>query len=79
MLDREQAYYEAHKEELRAKYTGKKIIIAGDSIKGVYDTDGQAYRAAVQTMGLKSGTFMITDVDETGQEIIQRYMTRVYV
>jgi uridylate kinase len=79
MLDREQAYYEAHKEELLEKYTGKKIIIAEDSIKGVYDTDGQAYRAAVQTMKLESGTFMIKDVTATDQESIQRYMTRVYV
>jgi uridylate kinase len=79
MLDREQAYYEAHKEELRKKYIGKKVLIAGDSIKGIYDTDGQAYRAAVQTMKLESGTFMIQDVKETDQEAIQRYMTRVYV
>jgi uridylate kinase len=79
MLEREQAYYEAHKSELRAKYTGKRIIIAGESVKGSYDTDGQAYQAAVQTMNLKPGTFMIKPIFGTDRESIQRYMNRVYV
>jgi hypothetical protein len=76
MLDREQAYFEAHKDELREKYSGKRIVIAGEEIKGAYDTDAEAYAAAVKTM--KPGSFMIKPVTRTDEEAIQRYMNRVY-
>jgi hypothetical protein len=76
MLDREQAYFEAHKDELREKYLGKRIVIAGEELKGVYDTDAEAYAAAVKTM--KPGSFMIKPVTRTDEEAVQRYMNRVY-
>jgi hypothetical protein len=76
MLDKEQAYFEAHKDELREKYLGKRIVIAGEEIKGAYDTDAEAYAAAVKTM--KPGSFMIKPVTRTDEEAIQRYMNRVY-
>jgi hypothetical protein len=76
MLDREQTYFEAHKAELREKYLGKRIVIAGEEIKGAYDTDAEAYAAAVKTM--KPGSFMIKPVTRTDEEAIQRYMNRVY-
>jgi hypothetical protein len=76
MLDREQAYFEAHKDELRKKYLGKRIVIADEEIKGAYDTDAEAYAAAVKT--LKPGSFMIKPVTQTDEEAIQRYMNRVY-
>jgi hypothetical protein len=76
MLEKEQAYFEAHKDEIRAKYAGKRILIAGEEIKGAYETDAEAYAAAVKTM--KPGSFMIKPVTKTDQEAIQRYMNRVY-
>jgi hypothetical protein len=76
MLEKEQAYFEAHKDEIRKKYLNKRIVIAGEEIKGAYDTDAEAYAAAVKTM--KPGSFMIKPVTRTDQEAIQRYMNRVY-
>jgi hypothetical protein len=76
MLEREQAYFEAHKDEIREKYAGKRVVIAGEEIKGVYDTDAEAYTATVKTM--KPGSFMIKPVTRTDEESIQRYMNRVY-
>jgi hypothetical protein len=77
MLEKEQSYFEAHKAELREKYTGKRIVICGNEFKGAYDTDGEAYEAATKTM--KPGTFMIKPVLKTDDEYIQRFMNRVYV
>ena len=77
MLEKEQAYYDEHKAEIREKYVGKRVVISGDSIKGAYDTDGEAYAAARKTM--EPGEFMIKPVTRTDEEAIQRYMTRVYV
>jgi hypothetical protein len=76
MLEKEQAYFETHKDELRKKYLGKRIVISGEEIKGAYETDGEAYAAATKIM--KPGTFMIKPVTSTDQEAIQRYMNRVY-
>jgi hypothetical protein len=76
MFEKEQAYFEAHKDEIRKKYLHKRIVIAGEEIKGAYDTDAEAYEAAIQTM--KPGSFMIRPVTRTDQEAIQRYMNRVY-
>jgi hypothetical protein len=76
MLEKEQAYFEAHKDELREKYLDKRIVIAGEEVVGAYDTDAEAYAAATKTM--KPGSFMIKPVTRTDQEAIQRYMNRVY-
>jgi uridylate kinase len=76
MLEKEQAYYEAHKAELRARYTGKRIVISGDEVKGAYDSDGEAYSHAIQS--IKPGEFMIKLVTATDEEAIQRFMNRVY-
>jgi hypothetical protein len=76
MLEKEQAYFKAHKDEFRKKYLGKRIVISGEELKGAYDTDEEAYAAAVKTM--KPGSFMIKLVTQTDQESVQRYMNRVY-
>jgi hypothetical protein len=76
MLEKEQAFFETHKDELREKYAGKRIVIAEEEVKGAYSTDAEAYAAAVKTM--KPGSFMIKLVTRTDEEAIQRYMNRVY-
>jgi hypothetical protein len=32
MLEKESAFYEAHKAELRQKYAGKRVVIANDMV-----------------------------------------------
>jgi hypothetical protein len=60
MLEKEQEYYENHKEELREKYAGKEVVIAGETILGVYDTAGEAYKETRKTV--PPGSFMIKTV-----------------
>jgi hypothetical protein len=57
MLENEQAFYIAHRAELRAKYFGKRVVIADDQILGIYDTDREALRETVKTR--PRGSFMV--------------------
>jgi hypothetical protein len=57
MLEKETAYYEAHRAELRAKYAGKRVVIAKDKILGIYDSDREAMRETVKI--LPRGSFMV--------------------
>jgi hypothetical protein len=57
MLEREQAFYEAHRDELRAKYAGKRVVIVEDQVLGFYDTDGEAWDETIKTR--QAGSFMI--------------------
>jgi hypothetical protein len=36
MLEKESAFYEAHKAELRQQYAGKRVVIADNQILGIY-------------------------------------------
>jgi hypothetical protein len=56
------AFYLAHKPELRAKYRGKHIVIIGEEVVGVYDDAGTACHETVKTYPL--GSFMLMDIPE---------------
>ena len=56
-LEKEQAFYEANKAELRSKYAGKRVVINSDKILGVYDSDREAIRETAKTM--PRGSFMV--------------------
>ena len=56
-LERENAYYEAHKAELREKYLHKWLVITGDSLWGVYDKVSEAGKEALKHF--EPGEFMI--------------------
>jgi hypothetical protein len=56
-LETEQAFYEAHRDELRAKYAGKRVVIADDTILGIYETDREALQETVKTR--PRGSFMV--------------------
>lgn len=77
MLQKEQEFFESHKEEFREKYLGKRVIISGNELKGVYSTDEEALSNALKTM--QPGSFMIKLISATDEEPIQRFFSRVYV
>ena len=56
-LEKEQAFYEANRAELRLKYAGKRVVIASDKILGIYDSDREAIRETIKTM--PRGSFMV--------------------
>jgi predicted restriction endonuclease len=74
-LEKEQAFYEVHRDELRAKYLGKRIVIVGNEILGVYDTDREAINETEKTRPL--GTFMVKYIPvDPDDEVITIYSPR---
>jgi hypothetical protein len=71
-LEKEQAFYEAHRTEFRSKYLGKRVVIADNQILGVYDSDREAFDETVKDR--KAGTFMIKHIPvDPEDEIIHIY------
>jgi hypothetical protein len=60
MFERENAFYEANRKQLRQKYLGKEIVIIGDEIIGVYDDLDTAVDETEKTRPL--GTFCVKSV-----------------
>ena len=56
-LEKEQAFYEANRTELRSKYAGKRVVIASNKVLGVYDSDREAMQETAKT--LPRGSFMV--------------------
>ena len=59
MLDKEFQYFLEHQQELASKYSGKFIVIVGDSVVGVYDTNEDAYEESLKSY--KLGEFLIQE------------------
>jgi hypothetical protein len=70
MLEKETAYYEAHRAELCAKYAGKRVVIADDKILGIYDSDREAMRETVKTV--PRGSFMVKFIPADPKEEVIR-------
>jgi len=77
MLEKEQSFYDENKEKFRKLYLGKIIVISENDIKGIFESDEEAFDFSLQTM--TPGTFMIKKVTSTDEEAIQRFTSRVYV
>jgi len=69
-LEKEQAFYQANKAELRSKYVGKRVVIANNRILGVYDSDREAMRETVKTV--PRGSFMVKYIPENPQKEVIR-------
>ncbi len=57
MLEKEFKYYRDHQDELVTKYNGKYVVIKGDKVIGIYDTQPEAYFETQKEHEL--GTFLI--------------------
>jgi hypothetical protein len=79
MLEKEQKFYTDHRDELRGKYLGKRIVIKGDQILGVYEDDMEAINATAAA-GHEPGTFMVKYIPvDPEDEILRIYSPFVYV
>ena len=56
-LEKENAFYASHKVEFQEKYSGKWLVITGESLWGVFDKFADAAQAAFKNF--KPGEFMI--------------------
>ena len=50
-------WYLANRDKLVARYRGRYLVIAGNTVRGDFATIGEAYRTALKT--LKPGTFLL--------------------
>jgi hypothetical protein len=66
-LERESAFYRAHQAEFREKYLDKWLVIAGESLYGVYDTLHSAAQDAFAHF--EPGEFMIHTPADDGKVI----------
>ena len=57
MLERENKFYMAHQAEFKEKYLDKWLVIAGESLWGIYDKVSDAGKAALQNF--EPGEFLI--------------------
>jgi hypothetical protein len=76
MLEQEQKFYTGHREELREKYLGKRIVIVGEEFLGVYESDREALDAMADR---EPGTFMVKYVPvDPEDEIFRIYSPYAY-
>ena len=74
MLDKEYNFFKTHKEEFFSKYQGKYIVIANDSVSGVYNTLEEAMKEAQKTM--KIGEFLVQKCTND-DDLTMRFHSRV--
>lgn len=74
-LEKEFAYYKAHQEELVKKYQGKIVVIKGNKVIGVYDSELEAVTKTAETHEM--GTFLVQKCDSGAEAYSQTYHSRV--
>lgn len=52
MLEKELAFFEKNKEKWLAQFEGKFVLVKGEELAGVYDTNEEALSAAASRFGL---------------------------
>ncbi len=74
-LQKEYDYYLAHKPELLKQYNGKVLVIKGQAVIGVFDSELEALQETSQSHEL--GTFLIQRCDPAPESHTQTYHSRV--
>jgi hypothetical protein len=69
-FEKEQAFYEANRADLRSKYAGKRVVIANNKVLGVYNSDREAILETSKTMS--RGSFMVKYIPENPQKEVIR-------
>jgi hypothetical protein len=72
-IEREQAWYEEHKEELLAKYRGKWIVVHNENLVGVYDSSAEAYNKGVEIT--KCEEILVRSAEESEKPVTAPAMT----
>lgn len=76
MLDKEFKYYLDNQIELVKKYNGKFIVIVGNVVVGVYDSEGEAFLESKKKYEI--GTFLIQLCSPGKDSYTQVFHTRAY-
>lgn len=75
MLDKEFQYYLEHQQELASKYDGKYIVIVGDKVVGVYESNEGAYEESLKSY--KLGDFLIQECSGDASSYTTVFHSRV--
>ena len=75
MLEREFKFYRDHQKDLAEKYNGKFIVIIGDDVIGVYDSELDAYNKT--KIDHPIGTFLIQLCNDDPKAYTQTFHSRV--
>ena len=75
MLKKEFDYYLKNQSDLVEKYNGKYIVIVGEKVVGVYDSDADALIESQKKY--KLGTFLIQKCTPGTEDYTQTFHTRV--
>ena len=67
MLEKELAFYDKNLESWLSIYPGKFILVKGEELVGVFDTNEQALTTGASLFGLAS--FLIRRVEESKEDI----------
>lgn len=66
-LNKEYEFYKQHRNELLESHRGKFLIIKDQKLVGVYETEAEAYQAAIKKYEL--GTFLLQEcLEETNEQ-----------
>lgn len=74
-LEREFKYYLSHQKELVEKYNGKYLVIIGEDVVGVFDSEMTAIEETSKTHEL--GTFLVQKCEPGSEGYTQTYHSRV--
>ena len=74
-LQKQLKYFKSHQEELVREYEGKFLVIKDQEVKGVYDTEIDAYTDAKKKFEL--GTFLIQQALPGQESYTQTFHSRV--
>jgi hypothetical protein len=75
MLDKEFKFYIENQADLVEKYNGKYLVIKGNKVIGVHDSDEDAYFKTIDEH--KPGTFLIQFCSPGDSSYTQTYHSRV--
>lgn len=75
MLDTEFAYYKTHQEELANAHHGKFLLIHGEALVGVFDSEFAAYTEGKKQF--QPGSFLIQQALRANEEKPQVFHSRV--
>ncbi|MDB5188994.1 MAG: hypothetical protein JWM92_592 [Candidatus Nomurabacteria bacterium] len=75
MLEKELAFFKAHQAELVQQYQGKFLVIKDEAVKGVYDSEMEAYTEAQKSFQL--GSFLIQQCVSGTEGYTQTFHSRV--
>ncbi len=75
MLEKEFQFYLDHQEDLVEKYEGKYVVIIGEEVVGVFDSDEEAYFGSEKKY--EEGTFLIQFCERGDSSYTQSFHSRV--